>query len=185
MKSLGLSLIFVIFVFILNPSLWAGFFISNIVGSSIVCSYRVNGDSMFPALIAGDHVFVNKLAYKAALPERGDVVLIKNPKNANKVLISRIIGLPDETIEIRNGGVLINGSFIPHPLRMAQVYYYNGGSFGNSGQKVKIPAESYYVIADNSRISLDSRVWGVINKDTLVGEVFKICFPLSRFGLVD
>jgi len=185
MKSLVLSLIFVIFVLILNPSLWAGFFISNIVGRSIMCSYRINGDSMYPALIAGDHVLVNKLAYKAALPKRGDVVLIKSPMNASRVLVSRIIGLPGETIEINNGNILINGKYIPRPLRMKEVYYYNAGVFGNLGQKFKIPVESYYVIVDNNRKAEDSRIWGAVNKGDMIGEAFKIYFPLPRFGPVD
>ena len=140
-KSAVLSLIFVIFVFVLNPALWTGFLISKIAGRYISYNYSVTGYSMFPSLIAGDMLLVNKLLYKNTQPQRGDVVLIRNPKNKNKILAVRIAGLPDETIEINDGHILINGNRVLHPLSMSKLYYYNAGEFGKLKQKVNIPRE--------------------------------------------
>jgi signal peptidase I len=94
------------------------------------------------------------------------------------------VGLPNETIEIRNGKILINGVAIQEPAVLTKIHYYNRGAYGDKGQVIEIPADSYYVLGDNSSASRDSRYWGFVPKKYLEGKAYKIYFPFNRSGAI-
>lgn len=136
----------------------------------------VEGDSMYPALEDGERIIFNKLIYMINEPMRGDIVIIQQP---DKNYVKRIIGLPNETIEMRNHTLYINGVEQPSSF----VHEYNmllTGSFG----PVKIPENSYFVMGDNRAISKDSRNGlGFIERSEIVGRSEVIIYPFDEWEI--
>jgi signal peptidase I len=133
----------------------------------------VEGQSMEPNLIDGQRLLVNKLAYRFGEPMRGDIVVINSPRGTSEKLIKRVVGLPGETIELRDGRVFINGQLLeehyhpsvgmrPHPL-------------------THIPPNHYFLLGDNRDHSGDSRVWGTISADFIVGQAWVSVWPPDRW----
>ncbi len=153
---------------------------------------------MEPTIQVNDRVMVNKLAYQMGEVDRGDIVVFTNPMEPESTetvpeavirsvleavgirtrglddLIKRVVGLPGETLEIRNGEMLINGSPI------AEVY--TDASFLPDFGPVEIPADSVFVMGDNRDESFDSRRFGPVSVDNVIGRAFVVIWPLSRFG---
>lgn len=123
---------------------------------------KVLGVAMEPALYDGDRIFINR---NPAEFSRGDIVLFHHPHDQRGSAIKRIIGLPGETIEIREGKVLINGRALEEP------YVDPLNNQVLSGVKeIKIPKGSYYVLGDNRDNSADSRIWGPLSQDLIFGK---------------
>lgn len=136
---------------------------------------------MVPTLIRGDRVLVNKLSYKAHEPNRFDIVVFLAPKGTEtdliKDLVKRVVGLPGETIEGRDGRILINGTVIEEPFLPAGL---QSRTFG----PVKVPPKSYFMLGDNRPFSKDSTYFGPIEGKTFVGRVFVRIWPLNRLNLL-
>ena len=135
---------------------------------------KVNGDSMDNTLHNGDTMILNKITMKFNELERFQIVVIRTK---DTYLIKRIIGLPGETIEYKDGKLFINNKIMNDP-------YYNDGNTKDF-DKVNIPKGYYYVMGDNRGISLDSRLIGVISKEDILGTTNFILFPISDFGIVE
>lgn len=114
-------------------------------------------------------------------PKRGDVVVFIFPGDRSKDYIKRLIGLPGDVIEIKDGQVIINGAPFKGPK---PIYYYNGGEYGAAGRPIRVPEGKYYVLGDNSQASLDSRFWGFVDKHDLIGKAELIWWPLNRVRLI-
>lgn len=168
------------FVFIFNPSqIIASYFKNNVVQA-----FKITSGAMRPTLIKGDRILADKSIYKKLRPKRGDLLVFKYPEDPKRSFIKRVVGLPNETIEIKNGRILINGVSIQKPEILTKIYYYNNGDYGKEEQGVKIPADSYYVLGDNSNTSRDSRYWGFVPRKYLEGKAYKIYFPFNRSGSI-
>ena len=161
-----------------------------------VQNYRVEGSSMLPLLESSDGVFVNKLSYlrvdaaRAArwipwldaeegaawrpfgAPERGDVVVFRWPRDERQYFVKRIIGLPGDKIRIRGGDVHRNGELIREP--------YVERASGESIVERVVPEGHYYVMGDNRAESDDSRRWGSVPEENIIGEVWFAYWPLNR-----
>jgi len=122
---------------------------------------RHEGMSMTPALENGDKML---LTTDFGSLNRGDIVLFKYPKDERKTYVKRIVGLPNETIEIWDGNVSINGKEIEEPY-LDQIYNQHSKEF-----KKKIPANEYFVMGDNRDNSSDSRSWGTVKKELVLGK---------------
>ena len=123
---------------------------------------KVLGVAMEPALYDGDRIFINR---NPAEFRRGDIVLFHHPEDQRGSAIKRIIGLPGETIEIREGKVLING----RPLEEPYVDPLNNQALSGV-EEIKIPTGSYYVLGDNRDNSADSRIWGPLGQGLIFGK---------------
>jgi len=143
-------------------------------------AYAMSSDSMKPTLQKKDWIIVDKKAYVKKMPQRQDVAVFIYPKDRSKDFISRIVGLPGESLEINNGKVIINGQELE-----SKIHYYNRGDFGKEGQRIEIPQGSYYVLGDNSATSRDSRYWGFISLKDIKGKAIKIYWPLSRANTIE
>lgn len=110
------------------------------------------------------------------------------PEYQNKDFIKRVVGLPGETLEIRDGDIYINDKLITEPKIIKDIHYSNisaaRGPYGHKGQKIRVPENHYFVLGDNSANSKDSRFWGFVPFDNIRGKAFFIYLPPSRMGLV-
>jgi len=151
--------------------------IAIITTVSVVISYRQHyqafklpGDTMTPTINKDERIIIDKKAYASILPDRGDIVVFQLTLSGHKKLLcKRIIGLPNENLEIKDGKIYINNNLTLIPGLPKETYYLNGGDFGK--QAIKIPDGSYYLLGDNSNKSQDSRYFGFIKKPDLIGKV--------------
>ncbi len=145
--------------------------------------HKVSGLSMFPTFDNGNYIMTDKISYRLAAPQRGDVVVLKNPRDESQDFIKRIIGLPGETMEISNNKVIINGKLLQEKYLPPQTITTPGNFLGEE-ESIKIPENQYIVVGDNRSHSSDSREWGGITKEEIVGKVFFRYWPPQSFGLI-
>lgn len=136
---------------------------------------RVDGHSMEPTLHDGQYLMVNKLAYRLGQPARGDIVVFPSPQDGGRALIKRVIGLPGEEIYISDGQVYINGA------RLMEPYLADTRSLGDWGPTVLKEGE-YLVLGDNRNNSNDSRNFGPVQKEALIGKAWFSIWP-PAYGL--
>lgn len=155
--------------------------VAFVVRTFVIAHFVVEGESMFSTLDTGDRVFVNKLSYRLHDPNRGDVVVLHQITGASeRDLIKRVIGLPGETVEVRNCAVLIDGRVLNEPYLDPEVVTPTncGGDYVSDGP---VPADHVFVMGDNRGGSQDSRVIGAIDEDDLVGRAFVVFWPQSHW----
>ncbi|HUV17565.1 MAG TPA: signal peptidase I, partial [Ilumatobacteraceae bacterium] len=146
--------------------------VAFVVRTFVIAHFVVEGESMFSTLDTNDRVFVNKLSYRLHDPNRGDVVVLHQVTGASeRDLIKRVIGLPGESVEVRNCTVLIDGRVLNEPYLDPNVVTTTdcGGDYSPDGP---VPDNHVFVMGDNRGGSQDSRVIGTISEDDLVGRAF-------------
>jgi signal peptidase I len=137
---------------------------------------RVESISMQPNLYAGDFVIVNKLAYKLGEPQRGDIIVFRYPPDPDQTpYIKRIIGLPGDQIHIADGEVFINGKLFAEPF--LQVSTNRGGDWS-------VPENSLFVLGDNRNNSSDSRAWGMVPLENIIGKAVVIYWPPENWRVL-
>jgi len=156
-----------------------------ILRAFVIQAFKIPSSSMVPTLLKGDKLFVNKFIYRYRNPERWEIIVFKEPEHNKKDFIKRLVGLPGEEVEIRNGFVYINGRRQGPPQEIEGNVYYNQDDFAGIGQEVRVPEDSYFVLGDNSISSRDSRYWGFVPKKNIVGKAFVRWWPLHRIGRLD
>lgn len=161
----------------------------------IIQAFKIPTGSMRMTLLEGDRILVNKFIYGAKIPftnvrlskfrdpNRLDVVVFIYPEDKKRDFIKRLIAKGGETVELKNGEIFVNGNKIDDP-RIRKIYYYNRGDFGEEGKAIKVPDNSYFVLGDNSVSSRDSRYWGFVDKNLVIGEAILIYWPLNRIRLI-
>lgn len=138
---------------------------------------RVDGVSMEPSFQLGDYVVVNRLAYRAGELERGDIVVFPAPNDPELDYIKRVIALPGDSIAIYNGAVVVNGLTLQEP-------YLLEGQFGNYAEHI-VPEGSVFVMGDNRNNSDDSRSWGFLQIDSIIGKAIFRYWPLTNMTVVE
>lgn len=144
---------------------------------------RVVSVSMLPTFVEGDRLIVEKVSYRFGDPARGHVVVFRYPENEDIILIKRIIGLPGETITIREGAVYINETRIEEAYTKDQIAT-NAGSTIEEDKPFVIPANEYVVMGDNRTQSGDSRIWGTVSIQNIIGKAFFRFWPINSTGFV-
>jgi signal peptidase I len=164
----------------------------------LVQAYNIPSGSMKPTLLVGDFILVNKLVYKLSEPQRGDIVVFKWPVNPQIDFIKRIIGMPGDTIEVKGEKVFINGKevplrfiskiqedgtdkliyeeILPNGVRHKIALYEYPFIPRKDAYYAKIPEGYYFVMGDNRDNSEDSRYWGLLPRENIVGKAFVIYF---------
>jgi signal peptidase I len=135
---------------------------------------RVDGQSMEPTLHTNERIIIEKVTYRLHPPERGDIIVLRRPTGAVEPLIKRVIGLPGETIEIKNGLVYIDGEPLDEP-------YLDQSTQGNMDPLV-VPDKSVFVMGDNRHASNDSRAFGPVPYSDIVGRAWIRYWPLECLG---
>jgi len=177
-------------------SIVIAFFLAFIIRTFIVQAFKIPTGSMRMTLIEGDRILVNKFIYGAKIPftenlrlpklrepQRGDVIVFISPEDKKRDFIKRLVGLPGETVEIKERRIYINGKPLLDGL-FASRDYYNSGDYGKENQKITVPADAYYVLGDNSASSRDSRYWGFVPKKYILGKAIVIYWPLKRIRII-
>jgi signal peptidase I len=136
----------------------------------------IEGSSMAPLLSDHEKLFINRIVYHLGSIERGDVVVFDYPLDRTKLFIKRIIALPGETVEIRQGLVYVNGNWLPEPYVPSQ--YGDLSDFG----PFKVPSNSYFVLGDHRNRSDDSRAFGTVARRLIHGRAVLAYWPVSHFG---
>ncbi len=150
--------------------------------------FIVSGSSMEPNFQNGQYLVIDELTYHFASPVRGQVVVLRYPKNPREFFIKRIVGLPGERIQIDNGKVIIFNTQHPEGIPLDEIYLPNQSlTFPHDvslvgGQKtLTLGSDEYFVMGDNRLASSDSRDWGMLKQSSIVGKVFLRALPLSAF----
>ena len=148
--------------------------------STSLRNFRVDGPSMETTLVEGQRVVVNSLAYNGVFlfhadpPRRGDLVVFRSTTHPDIRLVKRVVGLPGEVVEIREGVVYADGEPLDGPYATA---------FREANkQYAKLQEDKYFVMGDNPSQSHDSRFWGPVPLENMVGKVWFIYWPFSDFG---
>lgn len=146
--------------------------------------HQVKGSSMDPSFIDAEYLLTDKITYRFREPKRGEVVIFTAPMNQDYEYIKRIIALPGETIKIEGGNIFINGEKLEESYLPPQRATLTGG-FLREGQSLIMPEGRYFVIGDNRNHSSDSREWGTVPLESIIGRAWFRYWPLSRLGLVN
>ncbi len=147
--------------------------------------FIVSGSSMRPTYHDREYLIIDKLSYRFSEPKRGDVIVFKYPKDPSQYFIKRIIGLPGEKVRIDNGHVIIINTQYPEATLLDETYLPNQSvTFGNA-ETITLGTREYYVLGDNRLASSDSRVWGILPYDNIVGKTWLRVFPLSNFSFAE
>jgi signal peptidase I len=133
--------------------------------------FQVSGDAMLPNYVGGQYVLTNKLVYTFEDPQRGDVLIHRRTGDLSKDFIQRIVGLPGERISFEDGKVLINGQMLGEDYLGENAITHKGIFFGDK-EEVIVPENSYFVMGDNRPFSSDSREWGFVPRENIIGKVW-------------
>jgi len=167
----------------------------------LVKPFRIPSESMVPTLAVGQRVLVDRLSFRFGEPERGDVVVFKPPlgadedrcgvshpedspcprptdRRSNTNFIKRVVGLPGDRLSVREGRVYINDRRLDEPYIRPD----DQCSICNQPREIEIPRGHYFMMGDNRGESADSREWGPVPKDWLIGQAFATYWPPGKVG---
>jgi len=144
--------------------------------------FIVEGDSMLPNFHNREYLIVDEIGYRFREPQRGDVVIFHPPDNPKTYYIKRVIGLPGEGVEMKNGKIYIYNKDFPTGALLPEADYLPQPGVRETVQ-VNLKYDQYYVLGDNRNNSSDSRVFGAITKEEIRGRAFLRAFPFSDFTI--
>lgn len=147
----------------------------------LVQPFFVIGASMEPNFYSGDYLIIDELSYRFNNPQRGQVVVFKYPLNPKEYYIKRIIGLPGETVAVRDGKVTIKNSEYPEGFVLDESKYFD--KYTGKDTENSLKENEYFVLGDNRDVSSDSRTWGAVPKNLIVGRAWVRVFPFDEFGI--
>lgn len=168
--AISFSIFLVVYLFFLQP-------------------HQVNGQSMVPNFQDGEHVLTDKVSYKMRDPKRGEIVVFHAPPDAHCPegtgcdFIKRILGVPGDTVEVKENAVWVNGNKLPEPYIPSDFAILPGNA--TKGKGVYLGPNEFFVSGDNRPYSSDSRTWGAITKDEIIGRVFFRYWPPSAISAVN
>mgnify|MGYP005838228329 CR=1 FL=1 len=142
----------------------------------VIQAFYIPSRSMEPTLEPGDRILVNKFIYRFQEPKHEDVIVFKFPLDPRRDFIKRVIAVENDKIEIRDGIVYVNDKKIDEP--------YIKESFPGNYGPYEVPAKHLFMLGDNRNNSEDSRFWGALPRENVVGKAMVIYWPLTRLNLV-
>ena len=137
---------------------------------------KVEGTSMAPLISDQERIFINKLVYRFEPISRGDVVVFWYPNDRTKSFIKRVVGLPGETVEIRQGQVFVNEKRLEEPYILPE--YLDSNNY----PAFRVPAREYFVMGDHRDSSNDSRMFGPVRAEYIYGKAVFAYWPMDHFG---
>lgn len=152
----------------------------------IAAPYVVSGASMEPNFTDWNYLIVDRLSYDLTNPQRGDVIVFDLPENTARALIKRVIGLPGETVKLSGTAptVTIINAAHPNGFTLDEPYLSPEDLGGASDMQVTLGPDEYFVLGDNRKVSADSRLWGLLPRQDIVGRVFVRLYPFNEITLL-
>jgi signal peptidase I len=163
--------IFLLSAIVINPVL------QRSIKVFFVEAYKIPAVSMEPTLLVGDHIFVNKLAYRTSEPKRGDIVVFEFPPDPSKDFVKRVVGIAGDIVEVRSNILILNGKEKVEPYAK-----FDAGtkvtrrSFG----PIRIPENALFMLGDNRDHSFDSRFWGCLERNKVKGKVANVYWSWDK-----
>lgn len=143
--------------------------------------FIVSGTSMVPTFLDGEYLIINEISYRLDEPEREDVVVFRYPNDQKKFFIKRIIGLPNEIIEIKGATITIKNAENPNGFVLDQSFIKNNSE---NNIRYELKDNEYFMMGDNRPASSDSRYWGAVEKKLIIGKVFLRLFPINKIAIL-
>jgi len=143
--------------------------------------YMVSGASMLPTFEDGQYLIVDQLSYKFNQPERGDVIVFRYPKDPKKFFIKRLIGVPGDTVQLVGHEVYITPADGKEKIKLSEPYL-DEKLERDANETLKLEDHQYYVMGDNRLQSYDSRFWGPVDENFIIGKVFLRLYPFNEIG---
>lgn len=143
--------------------------------------FVVSGSSMVPTFENGEYLIVDEISYILGEPSRGDVVIFRYPNDTKKFFIKRIIGLPGETVDVNGNEVTIYNKENEDGIKLSQPYLKTSSGIKT---RTELTDDEYFVMGDNRGASSDSRIWGPVPKNLLIGKAFVRLFPVDNINLM-
>ena len=144
---------------------------------------EITGESMFPTLHNSEQIVAEKISIKISPLKRGEIVIVESPRETKKLLVKRVIGLPGENILIKDNHIYINNQIIKEPYLDQSVQTSEGNTI-KENIEYSIENDSYVVMGDNRGKSTDSRDYGAVRKDLIVGRAIFVYYPLNKIRLI-
>ncbi len=145
--------------------------------------HQVKGNSMYPNFYDKEYLLTDKVSYRFGEPERGDVIIFKAPRNEEYEYIKRIIGLPNEKVMISEGHVFVNNQQL-NEAYLPPSYQTRAGTFASENQIISLGGSEYFVLGDNRSHSSDSRDWGPVPEENIIGKTWLRYWPINRIGTI-
>ncbi len=150
----------------------------------LIQPFYVKGASMEPNFYDHEYLIINEISYRFDDPARGDIIVFKYPKNPQEYFIKRVIGLPNEKVQIKDGQVIVYNKEYPEGAIMEETYLEeNTKTYSANDDIIKLDDNEYFVLGDNRTSSKDSRSFGPVDRSFIVGKVMFRGWPLSRMGI--
>ncbi|MEK7203341.1 MAG: signal peptidase I [Patescibacteria group bacterium] len=150
----------------------------------LIQPFYVKGASMEPNFYDHDYLIVDEIGYRLNSPQRGDIVVFKYPRNPQEYFIKRVIGLPGEKVQVKDGEVYIFNQEHLSGVKLDEPYLANGvKTYGLDEGVVSLDNNEYYVLGDNRNFSKDSRSFGKVNKSFIIGRVLLRGWPFNKINL--
>lgn len=152
----------------------------------VATPYVVSGASMEPNFQDWNYLIVDRLSYELGTPQRGDIIVFNLPEDTSRALIKRVIGLPGDTVVLSgpNPTVTIINAAHPQGFTLSEPYIDSADYGGASDMRVTLGPDQYFVLGDNRVVSADSRLWGILPKQDIVGRVLLRLYPLQEISIL-
>ncbi|MBI2476960.1 signal peptidase I [Candidatus Uhrbacteria bacterium] len=147
----------------------------------LVQPFYVRGASMEPTFLDREYLLIDEISYRFHDPKRGDVVVFRYPRDPHEFFIKRVIGLPGDTVDIRNGQIIITNDEHPDGVILDEPYI-DEFPYSGLGTHTTLNPDEYFFMGDNRGSSLDSRNFGPVKREFLIGRVWVRGWPFTRFG---
>jgi signal peptidase I len=170
-----------------------GLALSLLYPLGLIRSFRIPTIAMTPAIARGDHILMEGLTFLLRKPQRGDIIVFKtdgiasmNSSQRSSIYDKRVAGLPGERVHITGGKLYVNDRHVVLKNAAGEIAYHLAPSFSGMAAvtNVTVPAGHYYVLGDNSTNSYDSRFWGLVPAQSVLGRVWFCYWPPNRVGRV-
>jgi signal peptidase I len=152
----------------------------------LIQPFYVKGASMEPNFYDHEYLIVDEISYRFNEPERGDIIVFRYPKDPQEYFIKRLIALPGETVQVKDGEVIIYNDENVQGMILDEFYLPdNLKTYSNTDDKITLGEEEYYMLGDNRNSSKDSRSFGPVNETFITGKVLLRGWPFDRVTLFD